>query len=273
MFAQLVRRDAVVAGVQRAVRGGGEGAQGDQQVAQFPTGGVPVGEEGQGFLAVGLGGEVLPVFGDVADEEHRLVEHDEVLLAVMAAAGQEFFAGHVEQLDGHAARVVLAVELRVGVAVGEAHPGVPALARFGEHAATQGRVEVGAYLELGLHAAVGLGVGIAQDAGVVAVLFDHADGVLDDRLGDAGFVRGNLLFRGHRAGEFPGVVEAADGPAAEADGQQQEEQAAEPFAEEQPGEGEECAHGVGVLGGVRWLWAFILLGRGVRHDCFSPSSG
>ena len=273
MFAQLVRRDAVVAGVQRAVRGGGEGAQGDQQVAQFPTGGVPVGEEGQGFLAVGLGGEVLPVFGDVADEEHRLVEHDEVLLAVMAAAGQEFFAGHVEQLDGHAARVVLAVELRVGVAVGEAHPGVPALARFGEHAATQGRVEVGAYLEFGLHAAVGLGVGIAQDAGVVAVLFDHADGVLDDRLGDAGFVRGDLLFRGHRAGEFPGVVEAADGPAAEAEGQQEEEQAAEPFAEEQPGVGEECAHGVGVLGGVRWLWAFILLGRGVRHDCFSPSSG
>lgn len=130
-------------------------------MAEFPGVGLPAGEEGEDLLAVGLGVEVLPVFGHVADEEHRVVEHDEVLLAVVALAGHQFGAGHVEQLDGHAAGVVGAVLLRVGVAVGEAHPGVPYLARLGEHALVQVGGQVGVDGDFGLHAAVGLGVGVA----------------------------------------------------------------------------------------------------------------
>ncbi|MOA58344.1 hypothetical protein D3C78_1827300 [compost metagenome] len=73
------------------------------------------------------------------------------------------------------------------------------------------------------------------------MLFDDADGVGDDRLRQPGLAGRNLLLGGHRAGKLPGVVEAADPPAEQAEGYQQEQQAAEPFADEQPDCLEHCA--------------------------------
>lgn len=237
-------------------------------MADFPGVGLPAGEEGEDLLAVGLGVEVLPVLGHVADEEHRVVEHDEVLLAVVALAGHQFGAGHVEQLDGHAAGVVGAVLLRVGVAVGEAHPGVPHLARLGEHALAQVGGQVGVDGDFGLHAAVGLGVGVAQHAGVVAVLFDDADGVFDDGLGLLGFVRRDLFLGRDRAAELDAVVHPADAQADEAEQGQAEDGQRHPFAEEVPDPGEQCAHGGGPLRGA--FLVFFCGGRVCREFLPSP---
>lgn len=222
-------------------------------MADFPGAGLPAREEGGDLLAAGLRGEVLPVFGDVADEEHRVVEHDEVLLGVVALAGHQLGAGDVEQFDGHAAGVAGAVELRVGVAVGEADHGVPPVARLGEYALAQAGGDIAGDRDFGLHAAVGLGVGVTQHAGVVAVLFDDAHGVFDDGLGELGFARRDFFLGGDGAGEFPGVVEAADAPAEQADGGDGEQQTAEPFAEEEPDSGEQGAHGTGSFG-VFFFW-------------------
>ncbi|MNF69620.1 hypothetical protein D3C84_515070 [compost metagenome] len=196
-------------------------------MADFPAARVPAGEEGSDLLTVGLGVEVLPVFGHVADEENRVVEHHEVLFARVRRVCHQFRAWHVEQLDGHAASVAHAVELREGVAIGQAHPGLPGLAWLGEDAGAQVAGDLGNYRHLGLHAAMGLGVGVAQNAGVVAVLFDDADGVVDDGLGLRGLTGGYHFFGGYRAGEFPAVVGLARQPADQADHQQDEEELAE----------------------------------------------
>lgn len=186
----------------------------------------------------------------------------------MVVVGQEFFVGYVEQFDGYVVCVVFVVELWVGVVVGEVYLGVLVFVCFGEYVVMQGWVEVGVYFEFGFYVVVGFGVGIVQDVGVVVVLFDYVDGVLDDCLGDVGFVWGDLFFCGYWVGEFLGVVEVVDGLVVEVDGQQQEEQVVELFVEEQLGVDEECVYGVGVFGGVCWLWVFIFFGWGVCYDCF-----
>ncbi|MOA61771.1 hypothetical protein D3C78_1869920 [compost metagenome] len=57
-------------------------------MADLPVAWVLAGEEGQDLLALGLGGDVLAVFGHVANEEVRVVEHDEILLAAFLLAAQ-----------------------------------------------------------------------------------------------------------------------------------------------------------------------------------------
>ncbi len=130
-------------------------------MAHLPTAGVELGEKRQDFLAVRLGADVLRVLGHVADKEVRVAEHHKVLLGPCLLVGEQLCARHVEQLDGHAARIADAVELRVGVAVGQPHHGLPGLARFGKDTLAQCGVEVGQHLDFGLHATVGLGMGIA----------------------------------------------------------------------------------------------------------------
>jgi len=62
-------------------------------VPQLPAARIDAREERQRLLALRLGGEVAAVFGNVADEEHRVVEHHEVLLAGVARVTRELFPG------------------------------------------------------------------------------------------------------------------------------------------------------------------------------------
>ena len=188
-------------------------------MADFPGAGVPAGEECHDLFTVGLGGEIAFVLGHIAHKKSWVVEHHKVLLAGMLRALCQFFTGHIQQLDCHAAGIAGVVELRVGIAVGQAHPGLPGLAWFAEYTALQAAIDIGADGDFGLHAAMRLGVGIAQHAGIVAVLFDHADGIFNDALGERGFIGRDLLFSRHRAGELPAVIGGSDGPAADADSQ------------------------------------------------------
>jgi hypothetical protein len=90
-------------------------------VTNLPGARVPTRKKGHDFFAVCLCGDVLTILGDIADEEVRVVEHHEVLFASMCLIAQQLFARHIEQLDRHAPGVADAVELRVGIAVGQAH--------------------------------------------------------------------------------------------------------------------------------------------------------
>jgi hypothetical protein len=58
-------------------------------------------------------------------------------------------------------------------------------------------------------------MGIAQDTGVIAVLFDHSDSIFDDALGKRRFTWRDLFLAGNRAGEFPAVVRATHAPCAQ----------------------------------------------------------
>ena len=85
-----------VSGGHRALGRGRQGLWGDEQVAQLPAARIDAREERQRLLALRLGREVAAVFGNVTDEEHRVVEHHEVLFAGMARVTRELFPGHVE---------------------------------------------------------------------------------------------------------------------------------------------------------------------------------
>ena len=111
-------------------------------------------------MAVSLGGEIAFVLGHIAHEKGRVIEHHEVLLAGVLRAFAEFFTGHIQQLDRHPSRIAGPVELRVGIAIGQAHPGLPGFAGLTEHAVLQAAIEIGADGDFGLHATVGFGVGI-----------------------------------------------------------------------------------------------------------------
>ncbi|MCY1422333.1 hypothetical protein D9M71_380100 [compost metagenome] len=146
-----------------------------------------------------------------------MVEHDEILLAAVLLAAQQLLAWYIQQLDGHATGIADAVELRVGIAVGQANPGLPLLAGLGEDALTHLRAQVLGHCHFGCYAAMGLGVGIAQISGTAAVLVDDANSGLDDVLGHGRFIRRDLLLGRNRAGFFPGVPEAGQQPGQQAE--------------------------------------------------------
>jgi len=65
-------------------------------VAQLPAARIDAGEERQRLLALRLSSEVAAIFGNVTDEEHRVVEYHEVLLASVARVTRELFPWHLE---------------------------------------------------------------------------------------------------------------------------------------------------------------------------------
>ena len=153
--------------------------------------------------------------------------------------GQQLFARHIKQLDRHAAGIANAVELRVGVAVGQPHHRLPGFARFGEHTLAQCRVKVGQHADFGLHATVGLGVGIAQVARAFAVLVNDAHGGLDDALGHRRFTGRDLFIRRHRPAVLPGVPGGGGQPAEQAQADQPQQGLAEKRSDAQPQAGEQ----------------------------------
>src|SRR3990167_8990527 len=185
-------------------------------MTQLPGAWVGTGEEGHDLFPLGLGGEVLPVLGHVTHEKGRVVEHHEVLFR------------------GRAEGIAHAIKLRVGIAVGQAHPGLPGFARLAQYAVLPLRRKIAAHAHLGFHATVGFGMGIAQYAGVAAVLFYDTNGVFDDGLGMGAFISRDLLLTGHRAGELPAVVGVAQCCASQAQHQQQEQHTAQQAAQPEP---------------------------------------
>jgi len=182
-------------------------------MAYLPAARIPRREEGQHLFAICLGTNVLTVFGYVADEEVGMVEHDKILFATPLLAWQQLSPRYVEQLDRHPPGIPDAVKLRVSVAIGQTHHRLPGFTRCGEYALAQCRIEIVDHLDLGFDAAVGLGVGIAQITGVLAVLVHDPDRRLDSVLGHGGFTRGDLFLGRDRAAMLPGVPARGQSPA------------------------------------------------------------
>ncbi|MNK82614.1 hypothetical protein D3C87_1023940 [compost metagenome] len=203
-------------------------------MANLPGPWIPAGEEGHHLFTVGLGGDVLTVFGDITDKEVRVAEHHKVLFTSPLPVAQQLLARHIEQFDRHAPGIADAVELRVGIAVGQAHRRLPDFPRLAEHALAQLAWQFRQHLNLGLHTAVGLGMGVAQVAGAFTVLIDDAHGGLDDVPGHRGFVVRNQLLRRDRPAMLPGKPGAGQGPAQHAESQQPQQQPGEEGAQAQP---------------------------------------
>ncbi|MND64815.1 hypothetical protein D3C80_561620 [compost metagenome] len=96
---------------------------------------------------------------------------------------------------------------------------MPGFARLAEHTLAQFTWQFRQHLNLGLHTAMGLGMGVAQVAGAFTVLIDDAHGGLDDVLGHRRFVVRNQLLRRDRPAMLPGKPGAGQGPAQHAEDQ------------------------------------------------------
>src|SRR3546814_5400170 len=64
----------------------------DLQVADLPAPGIQARKERHRLFSIGLGGHILTVFGDIADEEVRMVEHHKILFTLRLAVPQQLFA-------------------------------------------------------------------------------------------------------------------------------------------------------------------------------------
>ena len=197
-------------------------------MANLPVLGVPRREERHDLFAVSLRPDVLSVLGHITDEEVGMVEHHKILFGAALLTGHQLSARDVQQFDGHPPGIANAVKLRVGVAVGQAHHGVPGLARFGEDTLTQGRIQVAQHLNLGVDATMCLGVSIAQVAGVFPVLIDNFEGGLNRIPGHRGFAGRDFLLRGHRPAVLPGIPAAGQCPADQPQRYQCQQQLAQP---------------------------------------------
>lgn len=94
-------------------------------------------EKRHDLLAVSLRRHILTVLGDIADKEIRMAEHHEILFMLLLAIAEQLLARNLEQLDCHPSRVANAVELRIGIAVGQPDQRLPGLARLAEHTLSQ----------------------------------------------------------------------------------------------------------------------------------------
>ena len=123
----------------------------------------------------------IDIIRRVANEECRVVDHDEVLRRRRTLR-------HAHQLDRHAAAVADRVPLRRARAVGEPDPGGIG-AGLREDADTQGCRKIVEHPEFGPHAAMGLGMGVSP---CTAIFRGRAHLVLDpahDRRDRVGFSR------------------------------------------------------------------------------------
>ncbi|MNQ85657.1 hypothetical protein D3C85_1008290 [compost metagenome] len=106
-------------------------------MTNLPATRIPARKERHHLLAIRLGGNVLTILGDIADEEIRMAEHHKVLFASLLLIAQQLLARHIEQLDRHAPGIADTVELWISVAVGQAHRRLPGFTGLAEHTLTQ----------------------------------------------------------------------------------------------------------------------------------------
>lgn len=66
-----------------------------------------------------------------------MAEHHEILFMLLLAIAEQLLARNLKQLDRHSARVANAVELWIGIAVGQPDQRLPGLARLAEHTPSQ----------------------------------------------------------------------------------------------------------------------------------------
>jgi hypothetical protein len=165
----------------------------------------------------------LQVVLGVIDEEHRVIDHDEVLGLGRALFGQQLHPGHSHQLDGHAVGIALDVGAgRIRVAVRKANPGVVGLAG-NESALSQVLRQNCVDRESGAHTTMRLGMRVPSRRsffGRILLFNPPADQLRDglgrghfawpDRLAEVASISGLVVATG-------GLVQLRPGKAREAD--------------------------------------------------------